>query len=285
MPAVNTPPSGYSVVMADDVQLWSEAGPGPLLALPAEERLAGFERLTADGAALVVLCGRRQARAVAREAALARGTLEARIAVVPLPGGPLAQFALSKIAERALAAQVRPAAVIVDALPALAAGIIDVGLVGSVTSLDLPGVKLGHHMSSYLPGAKLFAVQVTPAPLVARVGASGLGEAAGTFAEADYGPAGARLLTAGSRPVPPDLAARWGVQVPSAPVPVPMPLVDFWKDDQAGELVVVPADPAAWVADRVAATGAVPCRWCGELLTPAVRSCAFCGYTPPRSES
>lgn len=272
--------AGYTVVLADDPQSWGDTAQGTLLSLPPEARLAGFERLTEDGAALVVLCGRKQARAVAREAAVARGTLEARIAVVPLPGGPLAQYAVARIAEAALTERSHPPAVIVGALPELAGAVVDVGLVGSVSSLDVPGVKLGHHLSSYVPGAKLFAVQITPEPFVAKVGSTGLGAAAEQFAAPDYGPAGARLLSVGPRPVPADLLARWGVQPPAGPVPVPLPLGAFWRDDEAGELVVVPADPAGWVKSHIPVTAALPCNWCGEMLAETTRSCVFCGNTP-----
>lgn len=283
-PATGLSGSRYRVVLADDPQTWSvPEHPGDLLALPPDERLAGFERLTEDGAALVVLCGRRSAAAVAREVALARGTLESTIAVVPLPGGPLGRYAMGRIAESALASAAHPPAVVIGLLPALAADLVDVGLVSSVTALDMPGVKLGHHLSSYVPGAKLFAVQVTPAPYVARVGSAGLGPGIEAFATPDFGPVGARILLAGSRGVPEGLAQHWGVTAPPGPVSAPLPMEAFWHDQAAGEVVVVPDDPAAWVALRIPTAAFHPCGWCGEPLADEVRSCVFCGHTPLRA--
>jgi hypothetical protein len=282
-PASTTPASsgGYRVVMADDPQPWSEAeNQGNLLSLSPQARLAGFERLTRDGAALIVICGRRLAGRTTREASLARGVLDVRIAVVPLPSGPLGQFAMSRIADQALGSGTHPPALVVSLLAQLAENLIDVGLVRSVIALDTPGIKLGHHMASYLPGSKLFAVQLTPTPYVTRVAGDRVGSAA-RFARPDYGPGGARLLVAGPRPVPAGLAEHWGVSVPSSPVRSPLQLPAFWHDENAGELVVVPEEPATWVAGRIPAAPARACRWCGEPLAEPVRSCVFCGHTPP----
>jgi hypothetical protein len=148
------PNDPWRVVLADDARAWSDGDEqGNLSRLSTAGRLAALERLTEDGAGLVVISGHRQALQVNRGAALARSMLDARVAVVALPGGPLGQFAMARIAEQALAVGARPAALIISMLPRLAASLVDVGLVGSVSALDVPGIKLGQHVASYLPGS------------------------------------------------------------------------------------------------------------------------------------
>jgi hypothetical protein len=275
------PARPYRVVIADDPRVWSagseESG---LLGLSPSARLAAFERLTAGDSRLVVLCGHRQAAAVNREAALARSMLDARVAVVPLPGGPLGQYAMARIADQALMVPDRPTTLIVSLLSELAAELVDVGVLNSVSALDLPGIKLQHHLASYLPGPRLFAVQLTPHPFVAAIGREHLPAAAEAFTSADFGAGGARLLTAGPRPIPLTLEQQLGVPGAAHQVKAVLDLAGYWRDDEATELVVVPADPADWVAQRVPAQAGQPCGWCGESVAASLRSCVFCGHTP-----
>jgi hypothetical protein len=275
------PNDPWRVVLADDARAWSDGDEqGNLSRLSTAGRLAALERLTEDGAGLVVICGHRQALQVNRGAALARSMLDARVAVVALPGGPLGQFAMARIAEQALAVGARPAALIISMLPRLAASLVDVGLVGSVSALDVPGIKLGQHVASYLPGSRLFAVQLTPAPFVATMHARGvIGAAVSEFQTAHFGVAGARLLTAGPREVPAELAELWGVSGQAHPVTSLPQLAQYWRDEQASEFVVVPADPATWVTEQVPAMASLPCRWCGEPLAEPMPGCIFCGNT------
>ena len=252
----------YRVVVADD-----------LLERSRSDQLTAFEQLTDGDTRLVLLCGQRQAARVHREAALARSILEARVAVVPLPGGPLAQFAMARIAERALIMADRPTAVIVSQLPALAAQLVDIGLVTSVSALDLPSVKLRHHLASYLPGSHLFAVQLTPTPVVAAASRA-------RVPTVDFGETGIHLLVAGTRSIPVALAEELGALGPAVRVTADLDLPGFWRDEQATEVMVVPADPSAWVAQEVAIHAGHPCGWCDELLATTASSCVFCGHTP-----
>ncbi len=276
----------YRVVVADDPQPWSDAEtPATLSQLAPAQSLAGFERLAEDGATVLVVCGRRQAPGVARAVAMARTALEARIGLVSLPVGPLGQYALARIAEQVLSHDARPAGLLVEAMPRLASALVDVGLVRSVTALDLPGITLGHHLSSYLPGSRQYAVQLTPEPLVARV-SEGTPVVAGPegFARADFGAGGARLLRAGPHPVPTGMTSVWVVAGPGDEIPTRLDLTGFWHDETATEFVVIPADPVRWISDQLTPGPTRSCPWCAEKLAASARSCLFCGYTPDQDD-
>ncbi len=275
----NSTDKPYRVVIADDPAAWSDAyGRKAMFELTAAERVTAFERLTAGQNRLVILCGHRQAARVNREVAVVRGLLDARVAVVPLPGGPLGQYATARIADQALAVAGRPATLIVSLLGRLAEQVVDLGLVGAVNALDIPGIRLRHHVRSYLPGSHLFAVQLTPSPFITAIDSDELPEAAGpAFAAPDFGPGGARVLRAGPREIPPALQQAIGVTGAAHPVKSHLDLAGYWKDEQATEVVVVPADPVGWVVAQVPVQNGVPCNWCGESLSPTATSCVFCG--------
>jgi hypothetical protein len=270
------------VVTADDPAAWSDGEvQGGLLDLSPSARVAAFERLTDNDSRLVILCGQRQASRVHREASIARSTLETRVAVIPLPGGPLAQYAMARIADHTLAIAGRPSTLIVSLLPDLATRLVDIGLLGSVSALDIQGIKLRHHLASYLPGSRLFAARLTPTPFVTRIRRDRLpGAAAEAFEPADFGAGGARLLIAGPRPLPGVLERQLDVAGAVQPVEAALDLPGFWRDERATELVVVPANPAGWVVQQVPGPAGAPCNWCGEFLAASAGACMFCGNTP-----
>jgi hypothetical protein len=88
------------------------------------------------------------------------------------------------------------------------------------------------------------------------------------------------LLIAGPRPLPDSLAERLEIPGPAIPVRAEFDLPGYWGDEQATEVVLVPADPATWVAQEVASAAALHCGWCGEMLAATAISCVFCGHTP-----
>ncbi len=269
------------MVIADDPDTWSDDGrPLGLLELSPPERLAAFERLTEGDVRLVVICGHRQSTPVQREAAIARSMLESRVAVVPVPGGPLGQHALAQIAEQSLTVVGRPGTVVVELLPQLASEILDIGLVQSVTSLDIAGIGLRHHLASYLPGRRLFGIQLTPHPFVAVVGRERLRPtAAKAIARPDFGATELQMLIAGPHPVPAALEQHLAVAGPVQVVQAELGLARYWHDAQATELVVVPADPIEWLVQNAPAQTGSPCGWCSEPLAFDATSCVFCGHT------
>jgi hypothetical protein len=290
VPEVRQPPPGpagsasppYRVVIADDPSTWSDGSePAELLGLSPSAQVSAFERLLDGDTRLVLVCGHRQAARVHRVTAVARSVLDARIALVPLPMGPLGQYAMARIAERALAAADRPRTLIVSLLRDLSTRLVDIGLVASVKALDNPAVKLRHHLAGYVPGPHLFAVQLTPTPFVTSVRRAQLGAAATEAIKgADFGAAGMHLLIAGPRPLPDVLAEQLGASEAAIPVIGEFDLTGYWRQPDATEVVMVPADPAAWVAGEVAAQVGLPCGWCDELLAGTALSCVFCGHTP-----
>lgn len=272
----------YRVVVANDPDAWSDGSTrSGLLGLSPSARVAAFERLTDGDTRLVILCDHRQVSRVNREAAVARGILETPVAVVPLSSGPLGQYAMARIAERSLAVAGRPSTLVISLLRELATRLVDIGLVGSVKALDIPGIKLRHHLASYLPGSHLFAVQLTPTPFVAAAGRPQLRPAAAeAIARTDLGAVGVHVLIAGPRPIPPALEEHLGSAGAAVTVTAELDLASYWRDPRASEVVVVPTDPAIWVAQEVPVQAGRPCNWCGELLATTAISCVFCGHTP-----
>jgi hypothetical protein len=264
------------VVLADDLSTWMEdASPGGLLRVSSATRLGLIEELTTDGARLIVLCGETAEAAVNREMALARTALDVEITVVALPGGPLGQYAVARITEQALAVAGRPTSLIVSILPTLAAEIIDVAMLNSVSGLNLPGVGIGRHLASILPGQRHFAVQLTPRPLVRSLTRDLLAEG---FSRANFGSSGTRVLIAGPQTMAAPLEALTGVPDVPHRVRTELDLAGFWGDEQATEIVAVPKDPAAWIVQRVPVQPNSPCTWCGAPLVASASRCVFCGF-------
>ncbi|WP_285616623.1 hypothetical protein [Kineosporia sp. NBRC 101677] len=276
-PEPSEPP--IRVLLADDLNLWREEnGPAGLLNVSSATRLGLLEDLTSDGARLLMLCGETAEAAVTREAALARAALDVEITVVALPNGPLGQYAVARISEQALAVAGRPSSLVVSVLPTLAAELVNVAVLHSVTGLDLPGVGVGHHLASILPGQRQFAVQVTPRPIVRSLSKDLLSEG---FTRAAFGSAETRVLIAGPHSMPAPLQALTGVSDVPHRVRTELDLPGFWGDDEATEIVAVPRDPAAWIAQRVPLQPYSPCDWCGAALVAAAPRCVFCGYQVP----
>lgn len=269
----------YRFVVADDPTPWSTAEhAGPLTSLPLEARLAAWERLTAGGTAAVVICSPQQAPQLRRDSALARTADDVRIVVLPLPVGPLAQLVASRMAQSMLGSGLdRPVSELVVALPELSTALVDLALVRSVTRLDLPGIRLGHHLASYLPGRTQFAVQVAPAARVSRLDRTG--DLRAEPAAPDVDPAFGAVITAlGPAPVPPAVVARCGGGTP-VPEQAEVDLAGYWHDTEATEIVVSPADVSGWVLSRLPGLERWPCSWCAEPMAAPMQQCPFCGHT------
>ena len=277
--AVSTPAPPYRFVVADDLATWSTAEQaGSLLALPQEARLAAWERLGADGCAVVVICSPKQAGPIRRDSALARVGADTRIIVLPLAVGPLAQLVGARIGQTLIAAGLdRPVSELVVSLPELVGSLLDVALVRSVTSLDLPGIKLGHHLLSYLPGNRRFAVQITPVGQVVRRDRAG--DLRADLAPPGFDPAfGALLTVLGPRPVPPRLLEQCGIVDQPVIDQAQLDLPGYWHDPEATEVVVRPADLVGWVLSQLPALERWPCAWCAEPMAAPMVLCPFCGH-------
>lgn len=264
------------VLLADDLSMWREdPGTTGLLRVSPATRLGLLEDLAQDGARLIMLCGEAAELAVSREMALARAALDVEITVVPLPGGPVGHYALARITEQAMSVAGRPPSLIVSLLPTLAAAVVDVAVLRSVSGLDLPGVGLGRHLASLLPGQRQFAVQLTPRPIISSTSKDLITEG---FTRAAYGPAGTRVLIAGPQPVPARLEAVTGVTDEPHRVRTELDLAGFWGDAEATEVVAVPKDPVSWVVQQIPVQPHSPCDWCGAALVTAAARCVFCGH-------
>ncbi|GAB3242100.1 hypothetical protein [Kineosporia babensis] len=273
-PALRERPS--RILLADDLSTWAEeSSPGGLLRISSATRLARLEDLAGDGARLIMLCSEGAEAEVNRQMALARAALEVEITVVALPGGPLGQYAVARITEQALSVAGRPTSLVVSILPTLAAELVNVAVLHSVTGLDIPGVGVGHHLASLLPGQRQFAVQLTPHPLVRSVSKDLLAEG---FTRATFGTIESRVLIAGPLALPPQLEVLTGVTDVPHRVRTELDLAGFWGDEEATEIVAVPKDPAAWIAQRVPVQPHSPCDWCGAALATSASRCVFCGY-------
>jgi len=267
-------------LLADDLGQWGEPDrPGGLLAVPTATRLARLEELAADGARLIVLCGEQDESAVSREIAMARTALDIDATVMALPGGPLGQYAVARIAEQAMTVAGRPTSLVVSVLPTLAAALVDLAVLQSVSGLDLPGVGLGHHLASIMPGQRQFAVQLTPRPIVRSMTKDLLGEG---FTRAAFGAAGVRVLVCGPQQVPAPFEAVTGIGDLPHRVRTPLDLPGFWGDESATEVVAVPRDPVAWVVQQIPVQPNTPCRWCGCALVASAARCLFCGHRTAR---
>jgi len=174
----------------------------------------------------------------------------------------------------------RPVAEIVGNLPVLAGAIVDLGLVSGVSKIDQPVVGLGHHVMSYLPGRRLFAVQIMPSAVVARVTTKGrLSPAAVSLCPPEVDETQAVTATVvGNRPVPEAVLACCRVNAAPSQGPTTRRMADYWGDQDATEVVVAPTDPQRWMSDQFAQPEIRPCSWCGEPLTVAMEGCAFCGH-------
>jgi hypothetical protein len=270
----------YRVVSAEDPGAWSLPGQGNgLLDLPDAERPAAWERI-ADGLPLAVLCARAQLDQVRRESAVARSVVDIAVTVIPVPSGPLGRFVGARLADHLLAQpQDRTPATILAMLPALLAELPNLGVVRSVSSLEIGNIGLRHHLASYLPGGGPFVVQLTPRPGVLRMRGRRLTDRAGVIRQVDLGPGPASAAVHGSLPVPPAVLAALGVAGDPDPMPGAPDISRFWHAADATELVVLPGDPVAWAAARMPESGPEACNWCSEPLAGGLDWCLFCGNT------
>jgi hypothetical protein len=275
------PLARYRFVVADDEQVWSGgSGQGGLLQLSDGEQVEAFDHLTRDDSALVVTCSPRQALVVRRASALARSRSQARVAVVPLPLGPLGQSALTLIAQQVVAtATSRPVAELIAWLPSVAEAVLDLALVRNVARLDHPSVGVRHHLASYLPLHQAFAVQLAPEPAIARVARDGsLRPAAHKLAAPAFDESyGTVMVVAGRRPVPDSLLPLCRTTSAPPAAPTALHLGRFWGDPEATEIVVAPADVTRWALDRLPSLETWPCTWCAEPLAAPMNECVFCG--------
>lgn len=150
---------------------------------------------------------------------------------------------------------------------------------GSVARLAHPGVSLGHHVRSLVPG-KSFAIGLQPEQFVLSHGhpADEL-----PLAPADHD---LQLIAAATDGGDLDWVAN--VVAPAlggVDVRVLEPTmygVEWWGSRRLVEVVGVPTS-LRWLAGEVLGPGTRPCRWCGEPIYGD--RCPFCGQSPaPRSE-
>jgi hypothetical protein len=271
----------YRFVVADDWLAWSgSSGQGGLLQLQEGDRLDAFDQLTADGNALVVICGTRQAAAVRRASALARSRSGARVAVSPIPLGPLGQSVVTMMVQQlVVSAGARPVAELIVRLPMFASSVLDLALVSGVAKLDLPFVTIRHHLMSHLPGRRSFVVQIAPDTALARV--TGKGELRPSPSGLHMPPFddsfGTLVTVAGPRPVPGALLRYLRTSHLPPALPTAPQLSAYWSDPDATEVVVTPADVTRWALAALPGLETWPCSWCSEPLAAPIDSCVFCG--------
>jgi hypothetical protein len=280
-PPANQGGRTYRFVVADDWLAWSGAtGRGGLLQLDEGDQLDAFDQLTADGNALVVICGTRQVAAVRRASALARSRSRARVAVSPVPLGPLGQSVLTMMVQQLVAsAGARPVAELIVRLPTFAAAVLDLALVSSVAKLDLPFVTVRHHLMSHLPGRRTFVVQIAPDTALARISSTAQlrPSSARLHLPAFDDSYGALVTIAGPRPVPGALLPFLRTTVLPPALPTAPQLSAYWTDPEATEVVVTPADVTRWALAVLPDLETWPCGWCDEPLAAPVDRCVFCG--------
>jgi hypothetical protein len=270
----------YRVVTVEDGAEWStlEQGDG-LLDLDDEQRLASWERLT-SGPPLAVLCGVRDLRRVRAEAAVARSTFDAAVTVIPLANGPLGRFVGARLAAHLLAdTRGRAQAAILAQLPRLLGLLPNMLLTGSVTKLDVAGIRFRHHLASHLPGTRCFAVQLTPTPGVVTVRGSRLIDPDGLIRPTDFGPAGGLALAQGSTDVPAPLLHALGAGDAVHPMRGAPDVARFWSAPEPCELVLTPIDPAGWSLTHLPPSQSWDCPWCQEPMAGDMTQCLFCGNT------
>lgn len=283
IPSAYSPAAGYRFVLASDEVVWpgEDGGRGGLSQVSEQAQLDGFDRITRGCDALVIVCGTREVAAVRRASALARSQSQARIAVVPIELGPLGQDAVVALGKALVtSARTRPAAELVGCLPEVADHLLDLALVSGVASLDLPGIGVRHHLRSYLPGRHAFAVQLAPSVTIARITRAGrLRPASATLNPPDFDEGlGAMMAVAGPRSLPEAvLKAAGSSSAPPRLASTPA-LSAFWGDDEATEVVVVPADVTRWARSLLPPVPMIVCSWCDEPLAATRPQCVFCGH-------
>lgn len=281
------PPGPYDYVVASDPAIWpdSTGSTGPLLALPVVDRVAALAALSAGDRRLVVICDPAEYAAVAALAGQARGLYRSRIAVVPIGSGAAMQVAIALIGQVLLTSRLnRPVAEVIERLPALSRQLLHVVLLRSVARLDHPAVTVSHHMRSYLPGRRVFAVQSSPEPNLIWLNGQGVVRPANVgLVRPDHDPRlGIVVGVLGPREVPVGVLERAGLptDAPSRLVTTMSPSRQ-WGDPEATEVVAMPQDLVGWVADQLPPVEAWPCHWCDEPLAAPVRTCPFCADTLP----
>jgi hypothetical protein len=274
----------YDVVVADDPAVWpgADGTTAPLLTLPERDRLPAMEYLSGTGRRLVIITTSAQERAVRGLAAAARSLFDARVAVVRVDHGPALRAAAALVGQLTTApGSARPAAEIIERLPALCEQLGHLVLLRWVHRVDHPAVGFAQHLYSYLPGRRLFVLQTTPEGAIARV--TGTGEFRPTSTQ--FTPFrfdrthGVSVGVLGPRALPPELLDRLGVDGTPTPMPVTVTPASFWPDPEATEVVLMPQDVTGWVSAQLPPPETWPCRWCGEPLAAPVRSCPFCADT------
>lgn len=275
---------GYDVVVADDPAVWpgADGSTSALLDLPERDRLPAVGALTARRTTVVIVTKAQEA-AVRALAAGARTLFDARIAVVCVDRGPAVRAAAALVGQMMTAsgANPRPASEIIARLPDLCGQLGHLVMLRSVTSLDNPAVRIGHHLMSYLPGRRVFVVQTSPQARAARVTSKGHFRPTGAqFTPHAFDPAfGVSVAVLGPRPLPESLMDRMGLDVTPSPMAVTVSPASQWPDPEATEVVVRPLDVDGWVRSQLPPLETWPCHWCGEPLAAPIRSCPFCRDT------
>ncbi len=164
---------------------------------------------------------------------------------------------LAALAERGVSAGAALASI-----DAISAHLPTYAVATSVAGLEMPEVRLRHHMLSWVPGT-VFSISMTDTTLV-EVGAASPSRAPE--------PVASTVVWTGDE----RLAAKLGVSTRAEVDRVELPAAESgpsrWRRARFYEHCVVPHDVDAFV-DRLAATPFPPCTHCGE---PMDRFCSFC---------
>lgn len=273
---------GLPVLRADGFGARALPVPGSLAGAVESAWLDVLEELLVRGPVTVV-CLERDRRETARAVSVARQLLETPgIALVAAAGAPLAAAVVVDAAVRAVAAAALQPADLGRFLKHAPAAVVSCAIVTSVADLDLPGLSLSHHLASYLPGRKTqFLVQLAPEQHVDK-----LRDDRELVIEGLLPNGGAWAATAmGASGLPPQLVG-WlhsrAVAVPPV-LPSDSSISSWWRNTDAIELVLHPADPATWAANTLAAgpPAVASCVWCGAPGLEVLGGCAFCGQAAP----
>lgn len=194
-----------------------------------------------------------------------------RVAVVPSDLPPLAGGVLAALA--AALSERLSAGLLVAGLDAIAAELVVVGWVRSVSGLTRPDVSVLLHGASLLPGGRGFGVGLQPEEFVRKLNPARevpLALAAET----------SELVLADR-----DGDVSWVTDVVNpalgrltvSEVDSPSRAPEWWGAGKLTEIVAYPADLEALAARVAAGRTTGRCGWCGTSMAAA--SCPFCGHT------
>lgn len=193
-----------------------------------------------------------------------------RVAVLPSDLPPLAGGVLAALA--AALSEHLTAGVLVAGLEAIAAELVVVGWVRSVSGLTRPDVSVLLHGASLLPGGRGFGVGLQPEEFVRRLRPDrevplALAAETSALAVADRGGDVSWVTDV----VNPQLGG-----LPVTEVESPSRAPEWWGGRKLTEIVAYPADLPA-LAARVGDRQTARCGWCETSV--AAGSCPFCGHT------